>query len=338
VTELAVAAGLTPVLAGRNRATLESMAAPHGLETRVGGLEAADLDRLLDGAAVVVNSVGPYTRFGPPVVAAALRAKAHYLDFTGEPRWVQTMIERYHEPAAAAGSVLVGSVGLGVASGLCAHMCAAALGGKLTHAQIGYRIIGMRPSPATLASTVIMLASGAPLVSDGATRYAPVGSRSERLPGGWGALFPTPDPLLVAHTWPGASAACYMQGPLGRLTGPALAGSGAVLRRPRGRALGEAAAAAWARVPGAHGGGGRATAVVIGEGPDGGRACATARVDDVYEVSARAALHAAQRLLDDDAPASPQTGVRSWSTVTGDPHAAAAAIGAELSGCSPGWR
>jgi NAD(P)H-binding len=328
VTTLALAAGLRPVLAGRDRPALEALAAPDDLEVRVGGLSEADLDRVLDGAGVVISSVGPYTQYGAPVVAAALRARAHYLDFSGEPRWIGALIDHFHTPAVERGCVLVGSVGLGVAADLAVQTCAAALP-RLEGAVIGYRIVGMRPSPATLASTVTMFAGGAPVVEDGAVRYAPVGSASHQLPGGHGGLFPTPDPLLIAHTWPGASAACYMQGPLGRFTAPAIAGSGAVLRRPRGRALGAAAGRALHRLPGSHGGGGRAVAVVVASG-GGATAVTSARVDDVYEFSARSALLGAQRLL----AGAGVPGVRAWGSVTGDPVGAATLVGAELGNSS----
>jgi Saccharopine dehydrogenase NADP binding domain len=326
VTALALAAGLRPVLAGRNAAALHDLAAGQRLEVRVGGLGPGELDAICAGARVVISSVGPYTRFGAPVVEAALRAGAHYIDFSGEPRWIEALIDRYDAPAAARGCVLVGSVGLGAAADLALAVTTRQLP-TVDAVTIGYRIIGMQPSPGSFASTIEMFAGGAPVVDEGTVRYVSVGSRTCALPGGRGGLFPTPDPLLVAHGYPGASAACYMQAPVPALALPAMAATGELLRRPRALALGRAAARLYLRIPsGDHGGGGRSTAIVLASG-GGAQAGALASVHDVYEFSARCALHAAQRLLNGAA----EPGVRSFAAVAGEPARAASEVGARLS-------
>ena len=45
---------------------------------------AAALSRLFSGASVVLNTVGPFAKFGHEVVQACLAAKCHYTDTTGE--------------------------------------------------------------------------------------------------------------------------------------------------------------------------------------------------------------------------------------------------------------
>ena len=66
----------------------------------------AALTELFRGAAVVLNTVGPFAKFGPEVVEACLAAKCHYTDTTGEQDWLITLDEQYGAQFAAAGLLL----------------------------------------------------------------------------------------------------------------------------------------------------------------------------------------------------------------------------------------
>src|SRR5262245_31434788 len=125
LVELAVGQGLRPVVAGRSREALEAIAAPHGLEVRVGTLEPGELDRVCAGAAAVVACVAPDTRRGIPVVEAAIRQGAHHIDCTGEPRYVQRLISEYDAPAREAGCMVVPAAGIGFCANLTARLAAA---------------------------------------------------------------------------------------------------------------------------------------------------------------------------------------------------------------------
>jgi short subunit dehydrogenase-like uncharacterized protein len=91
IAALAADAGVPTVVVGRRREALERLAHGTALEVRVSTPEPRALDEALAGANVVVNGVGPYSAFGRQVVEAAIRAGAHYVDFSGEPagcrRW-----------------------------------------------------------------------------------------------------------------------------------------------------------------------------------------------------------------------------------------------------------
>lgn len=65
-----------------------------------------DLTKLFEGAKVVCNVVGPFERFGEPVVQAALAAGVHYIDTTGESAFVEMIAERYSEAYMKAGLIL----------------------------------------------------------------------------------------------------------------------------------------------------------------------------------------------------------------------------------------
>lgn len=50
---------------------------------------------------VLLTTVGPYERYGLPVVEACVKAGTHYADITGEPPFVAQTVERFHEAAEA---------------------------------------------------------------------------------------------------------------------------------------------------------------------------------------------------------------------------------------------
>ena len=111
---MAVAAGLRPVLAGRNAARLEPLAAELGLECRVFDLEDAQkVERALQDAAVVLHCAGPYIHTFGPMLAACLRTGTHYLDLTGEIPVYAAIAERDAQ-ARERGVMLLPGVGFDV--------------------------------------------------------------------------------------------------------------------------------------------------------------------------------------------------------------------------------
>ena len=71
----------------------------------------ASLGELAESARVVVTTVGPYTNYGEPLVAACASAGTDYVDLTGEPEFVDRMWLRHHDRAQASGARLVHSCG-----------------------------------------------------------------------------------------------------------------------------------------------------------------------------------------------------------------------------------
>ncbi|HET6152773.1 MAG TPA: DUF5938 domain-containing protein [Marmoricola sp.] len=68
--------------------------------------DVASLTELFRGAKVVLNTVGPFSKWGPEVVQACLAAGAHYTDTTGEQDWLITCDEQYGDSYEAAGLML----------------------------------------------------------------------------------------------------------------------------------------------------------------------------------------------------------------------------------------
>ena len=60
---------------------------------------------------VIITTVGPYTRYGEPLIKACIENKADYVDLVGEPNFVDLMRYRYHEQALQAGVKIVNACG-----------------------------------------------------------------------------------------------------------------------------------------------------------------------------------------------------------------------------------
>jgi short subunit dehydrogenase-like uncharacterized protein len=104
-------------LAGRSLDKLTRVRDELGPAAANWGLVVADsadqaaLDALAARTTVVVTTVGPYLRYGLPLVAACAKAGTHYADLTGEPLFIRDAIDRYHEQAVETGAKIVNSCG-----------------------------------------------------------------------------------------------------------------------------------------------------------------------------------------------------------------------------------
>jgi short subunit dehydrogenase-like uncharacterized protein len=107
-------------LAGRNRAKLEQCKLRLAtIDPGAGDLDLLEADagdpaalrRVAESAKVVITTVGPYIRYGEPLVAACAEAGTDYVDLCGEPEFVDRMWLRHHARAAETGARLVHSCG-----------------------------------------------------------------------------------------------------------------------------------------------------------------------------------------------------------------------------------
>ncbi len=69
------------------------------------------LDEMAAQTQVVITTVGPYTRYGLPLVAACAAAGTDYADLTGEAMFVRNCIDLHHKQAADTGARIVNSCG-----------------------------------------------------------------------------------------------------------------------------------------------------------------------------------------------------------------------------------
>jgi short subunit dehydrogenase-like uncharacterized protein len=73
--------------------------------------DAASLERMAARARVVLTTVGPYAEHGEPLVAACIKEGSHYVDITGEPDFVDGLLDRHHAAARERGVRIVSCCG-----------------------------------------------------------------------------------------------------------------------------------------------------------------------------------------------------------------------------------
>ncbi|WIM89494.1 trans-acting enoyl reductase family protein [Candidatus Mycobacterium wuenschmannii] len=104
-------------LAGRSTDRLRAIRDTLGESAQSWQLITADatspktLDAMAAQTQVVVTTVGPYTRYGLPLVAACAAAGTDYADLTGESPFIRESIDLYHKQAHDTGARIVHSCG-----------------------------------------------------------------------------------------------------------------------------------------------------------------------------------------------------------------------------------
>jgi short subunit dehydrogenase-like uncharacterized protein len=112
-------------LAGRSKEKLEAVRDGLDRDWPLLVVDAQDPAELVDSARVVCTTVGPYARYGWPLVEACARSGTHYLDLTGEVLFVRRAVHELHEAAVASGAKVVPSCGYdSIPSDLAVHLLA----------------------------------------------------------------------------------------------------------------------------------------------------------------------------------------------------------------------
>ncbi|WP_210495338.1 saccharopine dehydrogenase NADP-binding domain-containing protein [Patulibacter sp. SYSU D01012] len=270
----------------------------------------AALRRVASSAPVLANCAGPFVRTGDPVLGAAIAARAHYLDTTGEQAWIRRVLDDHDPALRAAGVAAVPGMGFDYLPGdLLCHLVGAPIA-PLRRLEVGYHVDGFGMTRGTQRSALEMLDGRDVAYEDG--RWRRGGRRPTRasivFPGGVGrrrvARYPSGEvatvPRHVATREVAARISTVSVAP------PALAGAlpvlapalSLLLRTPLTRLLDRAIdrlpegpteqarrAARW-------------TIVARAEGEDGRVRRGTVRGPDVYGLTARLIADGAQRLAD----------------------------------------
>lgn len=186
----AAARGMTPILAGRSADKLTPLGRELGLPVRVFDLDGPPsgdspasgktaLDEGLDGVGLVLHCAGPFSATSAPMLAACLRAGAHYLDITGE---IDVFEHAYtlDAEAADAGIVICPGVGFDVIPTDCVAATLAAEVPGAVRLALGFDTrAGM--SPGTLKTSVEGLASGSRVRRGGQLAGVPLGKIRRRV-------------------------------------------------------------------------------------------------------------------------------------------------------------
>jgi short subunit dehydrogenase-like uncharacterized protein len=184
----AVARGLTPVLAGRDETRLRPLAEELGLPARAFPLtDPAKIDQALHGMKAVLHCAGPFSATSAPMLAGCLRAKAHYLDITGE---IDVFEHAYalDEAAREAGIVICPGVGFDVIPTDCVAATLAAELPDATHLTLGFDTRSAL-SPGTAKTTVEGAVGGTRVRRDGRLVRVPMGSLTRTIDFGAGEKF-----------------------------------------------------------------------------------------------------------------------------------------------------
>lgn len=111
----------------------------------------ASIDEMVGNTRVIISTVGPYAKFGTPVIDACVRFGTDYIDITGETPWIRKMIDQYHERAKAKGVLIIPSCGFdSVPSDLLAFLASSHL--RNTHP--------LHPSVSSVKATVLSVSGG----------------------------------------------------------------------------------------------------------------------------------------------------------------------------------
>lgn len=298
------------VLAARDPDRLDAVARETGLPTtaQVDVTDPASLHALIRPGDAVINTAGPFTELGDPVIRACVAAGAHYLDTTGEQPFMKAVRDAHHDRARTAGVAVVNGMAFEYALGDCAVAVAAA------DATMPLRSLDIiyawrsASSRGTRATVLRMLGRRGWYLRDGAFRKQPPGARRRTVTlasgrtlsavaFGAGEVVTTPRHLDVrdARGWAvvGRTAARIVPiiAPALPVIGPALRPllQPLVLRRPDPTPE-ERESSTW-------------TIRVELEAADGARRALEVHGRDPYGLTATTAVHGARRVMRPDAPA-----------------------------------
>ena len=158
IAERLVAAGIAPVLAGRDPGRLEALAerldGPAEV-VRADALRQNSVFALVEPGDVLVATVGPFAKYGAAAVRAAIAAGVAYMDSTGEPAFIRRVFREFDAPARRSGAALLTALGYDwVPGALAAALALEDAGPDAVRADVGYFVRGASASAGTRESLV----------------------------------------------------------------------------------------------------------------------------------------------------------------------------------------
>ncbi len=117
LSQYGVGGDVSWAIAGRNERKLDELRESLGdSATSLPGIlaDSFDDDALASMASrtrVVITTVGPYAKYGSPLVSACVAHGTHYCDLAGEAQWIREMIDEHHSAAVDSGSRIVNCCG-----------------------------------------------------------------------------------------------------------------------------------------------------------------------------------------------------------------------------------
>ncbi|MCF6319100.1 MAG: saccharopine dehydrogenase NADP-binding domain-containing protein [Proteobacteria bacterium] len=177
--------GFSPVLAGRNKQSIDHLATELELEGKVFDLtDANNVAENLQGMDVVIHCAGPFSSTAEPMIKACLKSKTHYLDITGEVA-IFEMIKSYDKQAKEAGIVLCPGAGFDVIPTDCLASQLKELMPDATHLALGFDTKSGF-SPGTAKTSVEALPKGGRVRKNGGIITVPLAFKTRKIDFGAG--------------------------------------------------------------------------------------------------------------------------------------------------------
>ena len=177
IAKMAEGYGLYPVLAGRNEASLQQLAASLNLPYKVFDLSDTDsLHKALNEVSVVLHAAGPFQFTSKKMIEACLATKTHYLDITGE-IGVFEQAKKYDAKAKEAGIMLMPGVGFDVVPTDCTALYLKNHLPDATHLKLAFAMIGGKLSHGTAATMAEGLGEGGAIRENGKIIKKPLGHK-----------------------------------------------------------------------------------------------------------------------------------------------------------------
>lgn len=215
--------GLKWALAGRSASKLEAVRDRlAAIDPRLADLplleadiaDSASIEQLAASTQVVITTVGPYTLYGEPLVAACAKAGTDYADLCGEPEFVDNMYLKYDAQAKTSSARLVHCCGFdSIPHDLGAYFTVLQLPEGEPIRLEGFVKTGARFSGGTFYSALTGFSRARQTLKAGKERRKQepkpegrkVGSwvrriRRNKFAGGWVAPLPTIDPFIVIRS------------------------------------------------------------------------------------------------------------------------------------------
>jgi len=180
ITKQAKKLGLQPILAGRNRETIEAMAAETGFDSIVFDLDdEAAVNKAMEGVSSVLHCAGPFSATSQPMIEACLKNGCHYLDITGEIS-VFANAYRQSDEARHADIVLMPGVGFDVVPTDCLAATLVKALPAATTMILAFES-GGKMSPGTAKTSIEGLAGGGCVRQDGKLKWVPLAYKTREI-------------------------------------------------------------------------------------------------------------------------------------------------------------
>lgn len=169
--------GLQPILAGRNKQAIETLANKLNLPYSIADLtDSAALKNILQGVKLVVHSAGPYDLTAKPMIEACIQTNTHYIDLNGDTDVFETL-QTYNQIAKEKNIMILPGAGFDVVPTDCLSMWLKNRLPDANHLEIAFVILGSHLSRGTSITTLQKIGMPGAVRKDGKLLPEPVGKR-----------------------------------------------------------------------------------------------------------------------------------------------------------------